>query len=110
MYLPPQFNANDPALAAELIRASPFASLISVDDDGLPFVSHIPLHLVEQGAETLAGLTSGGSVPVAHSHSIVDSEEIPFVYAVFVGCIHTNAMKNTMLINQSVLNQPASRL
>jgi len=51
MYLPPQFNANDPALAVELILASPFASLISVDDDGLPFVSHIPLHLVEQDAQ-----------------------------------------------------------
>lgn len=51
MYLPPQFNAKDPALAAELIRASPFASLISVDDDGLPFVSHIPLHLLEQDAQ-----------------------------------------------------------
>ena len=51
MYLPPQFNAKDPELAAELIRASPFASLISVDNDGLPFVSHIPLHLVELGAQ-----------------------------------------------------------
>lgn len=51
MYLPPQFNANDPALAAELIRANPFASLISVDDDGLPFVSHIPLHLQEHDSQ-----------------------------------------------------------
>ena len=51
MYLPSQFSANDPALAAELIQASPFASLISVDDDGLPFVSHIPLHLVKQDAQ-----------------------------------------------------------
>lgn len=51
MYVPPQFNSNDPALAAELIRANPFASLISVDDEGLPFVSHIPLHLEEQGEQ-----------------------------------------------------------
>ena len=45
MYLPPQFNSNNRSDAAELMRANPFASLISVDDDGLPFVSHIPLHL-----------------------------------------------------------------
>lgn len=46
MYLPPQFNqSSDPALACELMRAHPFASLISNDDDGLPFVTHLPLHL-----------------------------------------------------------------
>ncbi len=43
MYLPPQFNAQDPALALALMRAHPFASLISNDDDGLPFVTHLPL-------------------------------------------------------------------
>jgi transcriptional regulator len=48
MYLPPQFNSKDRADAAELIRAHPFASLISVDDTGLPSISHIPLHLVER--------------------------------------------------------------
>ncbi len=30
------------------MRAHPFASLISVDDAGLPFVSHLPLHLEER--------------------------------------------------------------
>ncbi len=49
MYLPPQFNARDRSLACELIRAHPFASLISTDDAGLPFVTHLPLHLQEQG-------------------------------------------------------------
>lgn len=44
MYLPPQFAAPDPALALELMRAHPLASLISTDDQGLPFVSHLPLH------------------------------------------------------------------
>lgn len=48
MYLPPQFRCDDPAIAAELMRAHPFASLISTDDDGLPFVTHLPLHLQEQ--------------------------------------------------------------
>lgn len=45
MYLPPPFTARERTHAQDLIRAHPFASLISVDDDGAPFVSHIPLHL-----------------------------------------------------------------
>jgi transcriptional regulator len=48
MYVPPQFNARDPALAATLIRENPFASLISCDDEGLPYVTHLPLHLEER--------------------------------------------------------------
>lgn len=49
MYMPPQFNAKDPALAATLIREHPFASLISCDEEGLPYVTHLPLHLEERG-------------------------------------------------------------
>lgn len=45
MYLPPQFAAKDAAAAHELMRANPFASLISTDDDGLPFVTPLPLNL-----------------------------------------------------------------
>ena len=48
MYVPPQFAATDPAHASALIRAYPFASLISVDDEGLPFVTPLPLHLLEE--------------------------------------------------------------
>ena len=43
MYLPPHFNSKDRALATGLMRAHPLASLISNDDDGLPFVSPVPL-------------------------------------------------------------------
>ena len=49
MYLPLQFKAKDQTHAWNLMRACPFASLISLDDDGLPFVSHLPLHLELQG-------------------------------------------------------------
>jgi transcriptional regulator len=49
MYLPPQFNSDSRIHALTLIRDHPFASLISVDDTGLPFVSHIPLHLEQHG-------------------------------------------------------------
>ena len=50
MYLPPQFAAKDPAIARELMRAHPFASLVSTDDEGFPFVTPLPLHLVEEKA------------------------------------------------------------
>jgi len=48
MYLPPQFNSDQPHHAADLVRAYPLASLISVDDSGFPFVSHLPLNLQDQ--------------------------------------------------------------
>jgi len=51
MYQPPQFIAKDPQIALDVMRAYPFASLISCDDDGLPFVTHLPLHLEQQGAQ-----------------------------------------------------------
>ena len=49
MYLPRQFEAQEASIATDLIRAHPFASLISVDDEGLPFVTHLPLHLEQRG-------------------------------------------------------------
>src|SRR3990167_492080 len=48
MYLPPQFKG-DRSQAAALMKDHPFASLISVDDTGLPYVTHLPLHLQEPG-------------------------------------------------------------
>ena len=48
MYLPPQFKAKDEAHAIALMREDPFASLISCDDEGLPYVTHLPLHLEER--------------------------------------------------------------
>ncbi|MBC7549005.1 MAG: FMN-binding negative transcriptional regulator [Polaromonas sp.] len=53
MYLPPQFNAKDKAQAWELVRAFPFASLISNDDAGLPFITPLPLHLVLRGEQAV---------------------------------------------------------
>ena len=56
MYQPPHFKSSDPAVASDLMRAHPFASLISSDDDGLPFVTHLPLHLeAADGKFTLLG-------------------------------------------------------
>lgn len=53
MYLPPQFKAKDQDHIWELIRAYPFASLISTDEAGLPFVSHLPLHLELSGDDAV---------------------------------------------------------
>ena len=49
MYLPPQFDAKARQQAMDLMREQPFASLISVDDAGLPYISHLPLHLEQRG-------------------------------------------------------------
>lgn len=50
MYLPPQFNkSQDRTLAARIVRKYPFASLISNDDEGFPYVTHLPIHLIEDG-------------------------------------------------------------
>ncbi|MES2414330.1 MAG: FMN-binding negative transcriptional regulator [Pseudomonadota bacterium] len=57
MYLPSQFSAKDDNHAWELVRAHPFASLISNDEDGLPFVTLLPLHLE---------LTVDGAVLLGH--------------------------------------------
>ncbi len=53
MYLPPQFKAKTPDDAWALVRAYPFASLISNDDSGLPFVTPLPLHLELRGEEAV---------------------------------------------------------
>ncbi len=45
MYLPAHFKGEWTRHAAPLLRADPFASLISIDDKGLPFVTHLPLQL-----------------------------------------------------------------
>jgi transcriptional regulator len=52
MYLPPQFN--HPQHAAAIMREHPFASLVSTDEDGFPFVTHLPLKLIEEGDQPVA--------------------------------------------------------
>ena len=45
MYLPSQFDSKDTALAQQLMRDYPLATVITTDDDGFPVASHLPLHL-----------------------------------------------------------------
>ena len=47
MYMPPAFADKDLVHAGRIVREHPFASLISNDDHGFPFVSHLPLHLID---------------------------------------------------------------
>jgi transcriptional regulator len=53
MYLPPHFAAKNLDHAWALIRTYPLAQLISNDDDGLPFVTPLPLHLLQEEGDTL---------------------------------------------------------
>jgi transcriptional regulator len=69
MYLPPQFNAKDRSHALTLMRSHPFASLISTDGNGFPFVTHLPLHLEERApANAQPGLTLLGHVAKPNPH------------------------------------------
>ena len=69
MYLPTHFEG-DRAQAATLMREHSFASLVSVDDAGLPFITHLPLHLEEEGGEASAqqALILLGHVAKANPH------------------------------------------
>jgi transcriptional regulator len=46
MYLPKQFN--HPQHAPAIMREHPFASLVTTDETGFPFVTHLPLKLIEE--------------------------------------------------------------
>lgn len=49
MYQPPHFRSDDPSIALQLMREHAFATLISTDEEGAPFVSHLPLHVEGNG-------------------------------------------------------------
>ena len=62
MYLPKYFKGDWTEHAVRLIRADPFASLISTNDTGLPFVTHLPLLLQDKA------VASHGVAPVLLGH------------------------------------------
>ncbi|MDM0044341.1 FMN-binding negative transcriptional regulator [Variovorax dokdonensis] len=53
MYLPSRFEARDRAVALQLMRAHPFAALAAVDDEGLPFISQLPMVVQERDDDGL---------------------------------------------------------
>ncbi len=60
MYLPKHFECPDPALTLEIMRTHNFATLTSVDADGAPFVTHLPVALTQA--------TEEGDKVVLHFH------------------------------------------
>jgi len=57
MYVPKQFDF--PEHARTIIRENPLAQLISNDDDGFPFVTHLPIKLIENEADPALDLLLG---------------------------------------------------
>ncbi len=80
MYEPPQFKSTDPAIAVELMRDYPLATLISNDDTGFPFVTHLPLHVEVEGDQ----FTLWGHCAKPNSHWRY-LQARPAALAVFVG-------------------------
>ena len=57
MYLHKQFN--HPEHARTIIRENPFASLVSNDDEGFPFISHIPIKLLPHAIDVQKDMLLG---------------------------------------------------
>jgi len=72
MYLPKQFD--HPSHARRIIRENPLASLISNDDDGFPFVTHLPIKLQRQ---------SSCALPPAKTRGFVDLHGTPCLHVTF---------------------------
>jgi transcriptional regulator len=68
MYLPAHFKSQDKAHALELIREYPLVTLISNDDEGFPFASHVPLHLQENIQNQEIGFSLLGHFARANPH------------------------------------------
>ncbi len=51
MYVPSHFDLNDPAAAGRLIAGHPFGQLVTVNEAGAPFATHLPLLLEGASAE-----------------------------------------------------------
>ena len=62
LYNPAQFDTQDFAVALQIMRAHPLAQLISVQSDGFPFVSHLPLHWEPCAAQENSQLTEPGQL------------------------------------------------
>jgi transcriptional regulator len=59
MYLPRQFEHQDPSVTCRLLREHPLATLISLDEEGAPFLSHAPIKLDQVGADGMPSVLLG---------------------------------------------------
>lgn len=69
MYLPRHFDQPDRALTLEVMRAHSFATLVSVDDAGAPFATHLPLIVSERGTGPAAQVVIEGHVAKPNPHA-----------------------------------------
>ena len=53
MYLPKHFASPDPAMTLEVMRTHNFATLTSVNAEGAPFATHLPVALTEEGDQVM---------------------------------------------------------
>ena len=53
MYLPKHFESPDRAMTLEVMRQYNFATLTSVDSEGMPFATHLPIALTVEGDQVL---------------------------------------------------------
>ncbi len=65
MYIPKHFEITDPAWCHALMRAQSFAAMITADDAGVPFATHLPM-LVDEARGRLGTLR--GHVARANPH------------------------------------------
>jgi transcriptional regulator len=69
MYVPAQFKSKDVEDAIELMKSHPFATLITNDDEGWPFITYLPLHLESKPQDdTEPKLVLFGHVAKANPH------------------------------------------
>lgn len=69
MYVPAQFKCKDVADAIELMKSHPFATLITNDDEGWPYITYLPLHLETRSADSEESkLVLFGHVAKANPH------------------------------------------
>ena len=68
MYLPRHFEASDHALVLELMRDHAFALMVSNDDAGTPFATHLPLIVSERGVAGERRLVLEGHVAKPNPH------------------------------------------
>ena len=67
MYLPKHFESPDRAMTLEIMRTHNFATLTSVDAEGAPFVTHLPVALTEEGDQIVLHF----HMATANPHSVM---------------------------------------
>ncbi len=68
MYLPKHFENPDSALALEVMRAHNFALLVSNDDTGAPFATHLPVIVSQRGSGASTQVVIEGHVAKPNPH------------------------------------------